>query len=214
MAWEVLAPQPGARGGHHKQRATIAYRPRGDRWCLVVTISAALSMELGWTPKEFVAAQIDRGAGLLRLEKAAEGWRLSGAKGTAMTTANLAMPDRLGSDMRPAVEVKHSRDGAGLVLELPAWACGRAAAAPPQPAPATRPAVQTPAPAVPRPVAAAPARPTAPPPKPGPEQDKADAIKMLEAGMSARTVADDMGLALSVVSNWAAEVRARQRRAA
>ena len=51
------------------------------------------------------------------------------------------------------------------------------------------------------------ARPAPPPAK---TDDKTEAMKLLEAGMSARAVAEDMGLGLSVVSNWAAEVRARK----
>ena len=45
--------------------------------------------------------------------------------------------------------------------------------------------------------------------------DKAEATSMLEAGLSARHVAEEFGLPLTTVATWAAEVRAkRQGRAA
>lgn len=39
---------------------------------------------------------------------------------------------------------------------------------------------------------------------------KAEAVKLLEAGVSGRMVADELGLSLGEVANWAAEVRAKK----
>lgn len=45
---------------------------------------------------------------------------------------------------------------------------------------------------------------------PAQHPDKAEAVEMLEAGKTARFVAEEFGLPVSTVATWAAEVRARQ----
>ena len=214
MAWEVLTPSRVGRTLDVAERVTVGWRRQSAKGAPRFNIapSRTLLALLGWERKQKVEARLDRAAGLLALRIAPEGWAVYFSGGGRSASVYIELPG-VESEILPLETTSHRIEDGALIVTLPAWA-RQPAAAPPQPAPATRPAVPAPAPAAPRPVAAAHARPSPPPAKPSPEQDKADAIKMLEAGLSARTVADDIGLSLATVSNWAAEVRARQQRAA
>jgi hypothetical protein len=206
MAWEILTPSPGARGGSKHERVTIAYRRHsgGTAHALAITASGPMAAKLGWKPRDRVAVQIDRAARRLRLTKSTdkEGWTLSGKGDAGMTCAYLRWDGLPEGETYPAAPAECSIEGGALILHIPDWAF-------PDQAPAPAPVV-TQAPAPPPPAV----RPTAPPAKPTAEQEKAEAIGMLEAGLSAREVSDDTGLPLGTVATWAAEVRARRQRAA
>ena len=169
---------------------------------LRVTLAKGLLTQLGWEKPTRLRIRVAAAERMVRLDEASADdaasrsltWK-DACAGITFAWAGLEAAEC------SAALAPHEIDGRGLVLRLPdASALAARPAARPAPSPA--------------PAAASPARPTAPPPKPSPEQDKADAIKMLEAGLSARAVADDMGLPLATVSNWAAEVRVRAQRAA
>ena len=204
MAWETLTPQPGARGAKAHRRVTIAYRRHsgGATHAMAITMSGMLSKEMGWTPKDRVISQIDRAAGLLRLAltDGAEGWKLSGKDAGGMTCAYLRWPSLPEGETYAAEPADWRIEDGALIVTLPAWVF---------------PAAQAKAPPTVAPPAAAPvARPAPPPARMTPQQEKAEAISLLEAGMSARAVSDDMGLPLGDVATWAAEVRQRQAKAA
>ncbi|CAB4127080.1 hypothetical protein UFOVP78_45 [uncultured Caudovirales phage] len=208
MAWEILKPSEGARGGRKHLRVTVALRRTSGNTlkALVVTASSELSATLGWKPKEKVQAQVDRAAGLLRLVKAADGWSLTGKGHAGLTAVQLRFAGLPEGETYPAEPAEYRIEDGALILTLPAWVFPAApvAKAPPPVVPPVAPPVAAPAPA----------RPAPPPPKPTADQEKAEAIKMLEAGLSAREVSDDTGLPLGTVSTWAAEVRQRRQRAA
>ena len=189
MAWETLTPSS------KHERVTIAYRrySGGTARAVAITASGPMAAKLGWKPRDRVAVQIDRAARRLRLTKStdAQGWTLSGKGDAGMTCAYLRWDGLPEGETYPAAPAECSVEGGALILHIPDWAF-------PDQVPAPAPVV-TQAP---------------PPAKPTPEQEKDDAIGMLEAGLSAREVSDDTGLPLGTVATWAAEVRARRQRAA
>jgi pyruvate/2-oxoglutarate dehydrogenase complex dihydrolipoamide acyltransferase (E2) component len=179
---------------------------------MYIAIAAHLARTLGWQRRQRVAVQRNVSAGLMRLALSDDTDRTYSLHGTAASGSLAVMPRPPGlghlTGNQAAEAVEHRIEDGALILAMPAWAIPpglEADATPkaPPPAPAEAPS-PPPLPAAAKPRAAAPYQ----------NPRKAEAVGLLEAGESARKVAGDMGLPLSDVANWAAEVRARKQGAA
>jgi pyruvate/2-oxoglutarate dehydrogenase complex dihydrolipoamide acyltransferase (E2) component len=199
--WILIEPRKGKRPDS-QARVTLAWRKSSQRGPEALTgyvnVAKLIASELGWPEKGWLELAHDPAGTMLRVRLSDAGYRVSQTHGCATFQASLPWVE---ADKRPAEAVRHQvlPDGV-LLITLPDWAKKPAAAE--MPPAALEAAAKPPSPPAP-PIA----RPVAPPAK---ADDKKEAMQLLEAGMSARQVAEEMGLGLSVVSNWAAEVRARK----
>lgn len=187
--WIVIAPRQGKRPDS-QARVTLAWRKSSQRGPEALTgyvnVAKLIASELGWPEKGWLELAHDPAGTMLRARLSDAGYRVSQTHGCATFQASLPWVE---ADKRPAEAVQHQvLPGGVLLITLPDWA--------------TKPAVAEAR-------QEEPAKPSFTPP-PAKSDDKTEAMKLLEAGMSARQVAEEMGLGLSVVSNWAAEVRARK----